>query len=380
MKDMTFTELGLNKQLISAIEKANYQKPYPIQAEAIPAFLKRQDILGIAPTGSGKTASYILPILQILQNKKEHRSRNIPVLVLVPTRELASQVAQVADNFSRFLERRVKTVSVFGGVSINPQMMKMNGTDILVATPGRLLDLISQNALSLSEVEILVLDEMDKVLNMGFREEVNQILSEIPKKRQNILFSATMDETLEEMISSLLKDPKRITIKPEVLDVDLINQYAYRVSAEKKGPLLRYLIKNGNWTQILVFTSSIRTANNVVQKLVKNGIDAIAFHGDKSQGARIEALARFKSGKTRVLVATDLAGRGIDIQYLPLVINFELPRSPKDYVHRIGRTGRAGATGEAISLITEEDLHHFKIIQKKMKKHVQLRSTDDLDL
>lgn len=380
MKDMTFTELGLNKQLISAIEKANYQKPYPIQAEAIPAFLKRQDILGIAPTGSGKTASYILPILQILQHKKEHRSRNIPVLVLVPTRELASQVAQVADNFSRFLERKVKTVSVFGGVSINPQMMKMNGTDILVATPGRLLDLISQNALSLSEVEILVLDEMDKVLNMGFREEVNQILSEIPQKRQNILFSATMDETLEEMISSLLEDPKRITIKPEVLDVDLINQYAYRVSAEKKGPLLRHLIKNGNWTQILVFTSSIRTANNVVQKLVKNGIDAIAFHGDKSQGARIEALARFKSGKTRVLVATDLAGRGIDIQFLPLVINFELPRSPKDYVHRIGRTGRAGATGEAISLITEEDLHHFKIIQKKMKKHVQLRSTDDLDL
>lgn len=380
MKDMTFTELGLNKQLISAIEKANYQKPYPIQAEAIPAFLKRQDILGIAPTGSGKTASYILPILQILQHKKEHRSRNIPVLVLVPTRELASQVAQVADNFSRFLERKVKTVSVFGGVSINPQMMKMNGTDILVATPGRLLDLISQNALSLSEVEILVLDEMDKVLNMGFREEVNQILSEIPQKRQNILFSATMDETLEEMISSLLEDPKRITIKPEVLDVDLINQYAYRVSAEKKGPLLRHLIKNGHWTQILVFTSSIRTANNVVQKLVKNGIDAIAFHGDKSQGARIEALARFKSGKTRVLVATDLAGRGIDIQFLPLVINFELPRSPKDYVHRIGRTGRAGATGEAISLITEEDLHHFKIIQKKMKKHVQLRSTDDLDL
>lgn len=377
---MTFTELGLNKQLISAIEKANYQKPYPIQAEAIPAFLKRQDILGIAPTGSGKTASYILPILQILQHKKEHRSRNIPVLVLVPTRELASQVAQVADNFSRFLERKVKTVSVFGGVSINPQMMKMNGTDILVATPGRLLDLISQNALSLSEVEILVLDEMDKVLNMGFREEVNQILSEIPQKRQNILFSATMDETLEEMISSLLEDPKRITIKPEVLDVDLINQYAYRVSAEKKGPLLRHLIKNGHWTQILVFTSSIRTANNVVQKLVKNGIDAIAFHGDKSQGARIEALARFKSGKTRVLVATDLAGRGIDIQFLPLVINFELPRSPKDYVHRIGRTGRAGATGEAISLITEEDLHHFKIIQKKMKKHVQLRSTDDLDL
>jgi ATP-dependent RNA helicase RhlE len=376
---MTFSELGLNDQLLTAIEKANYKDPYPIQIEAIPTFLKHQDILGIAPTGSGKTASYILPILQLLQSKKENRSRNVPVLVLVPTRELASQVAQVADNFSRFLNRRVKTVAVFGGVSINPQMMKMNGTDILVATPGRLLDLLSKNSLSLSEIEILVMDEMDKVLNMGFREEVDQILAELPKKRQNILFSATMDETLEEMISSLLRDPKRISVKPAEIEVDLIDQYAYRVSAEKKGPLLRYIINSGDWSQILVFTSSIRTANNVVTKLVKNGIDAVAFHGDKSQGARTEALARFKSGKTRVLVATDLAGRGIDIQFLPLVINFELPRSPKDYVHRIGRTGRAGATGEAISLVTEEDLHHFKIIQKKIKKHVQLRSTEDLD-
>lgn len=377
---MKFSKLGLNNELLKAIEKANYIDPYPIQIEAIPAVLNHQDILGIAPTGSGKTASYILPILQILQEKKENRSRNIPVLVLVPTRELASQVAQVADNFSRFLKRNVKTVAVFGGVSINPQMMKMNGTDILVATPGRLLDLLSKNSLSLSEVEILVMDEMDKVLNMGFREEVNQILSELPKKRQNILFSATMDEALEEIISSLLKDPKRISVKPAEVEVDLIEQYAYRISPEKKGPLLRYIINSGDWSQILVFTSSIRTANNVVTKLVKNGIDAVAFHGDKSQGARTEALAKFKSGKTRVLVATDLAGRGIDIQFLPLVINFELPRSPKDYVHRIGRTGRAGATGEAISLITEEDLHHFKIIQKKMKKHVQLRSTDDFNI
>ncbi|WP_296704209.1 helicase-related protein, partial [Algoriphagus sp.] len=183
----------------------------------------------------------------------------------------------------------------------------------------------------------------------------------------------------EGMIESLLKDPKRISVKPAEVEIDLIDQYAYRVSAEKKGPLLRHIINSGDWSQILVFTSSIRTANNVVTKLVKNGIDAIAFHGDKSQGARTEALARFKSGKTRVLVATDLAGRGIDIQFLPLVINFELPRSPKDYVHRIGRTGRAGATGEAISLVTEEDLHHFKIIQKKMKKHIQLRSTEDFD-
>uniref|UniRef100_UPI0025EE7EDE DEAD/DEAH box helicase n=1 Tax=Algoriphagus sp. TaxID=1872435 RepID=UPI0025EE7EDE len=235
---MKFSKLGLNNELLKAIEKANYKDPYPIQIEAIPALLDQRDILGIAPTGSGKTASYILPILQLLQEKKENRSRNIPVLVLVPTRELASQVAQVADNFSRFLKRRVKTVAVFGGVSINPQMMKMNGTDILVATPGRLLDLLSKNSLSLSEVQVLVMDEMDKVLNMGFREEVNQILSELPKKRQNVLFSATMDETLEGMIESLLKDPKRISVKPAEVEIDLIDQYAYRVSAEKKGPLL----------------------------------------------------------------------------------------------------------------------------------------------
>jgi len=204
-------------------------------------------------------------------------------------------------------------------------------------------------------------------------------LAELPKKRQNILFSATMEETLEEMIASLLTDPVKVSVEPETVNADLIEQYAYRISTERKGPFLRYLVNSGDWTQILIFVSSIRTANNVVTKLNKNGIDAIAFHGDKSQGARTEALAKFKSGKTRILVATDLAGRGIDIKFLPLVINYELPRSPKDYVHRIGRTGRAGATGEAISLITEEDLHHFKIIQKKMGKHVQLRSTDEIE-
>jgi ATP-dependent RNA helicase RhlE len=376
---MKFSELGLSKEIVISTERASYSSPYPIQVQAIPALIKGKDLLGIAPTGSGKTAAYILPILQFLQKKPASKNRSIPVLVLVPTRELAAQVAEVADNFSRFLSRKVKTIAVFGGVSINPQMLKLFGTDILIATPGRLLDLLSQNAIQLNQVEILVLDEMDKVLNMGFREEVDQILAELPKKRQNILFSATMDETLEEIIASLLKDPVTVSVEPETIDADLIEQYAYRIDAEKKGPFLRYLINSGDWTQILIFVSSIRTADNIVTKLVKNGIDAIAFHGDKSQGARTEALAKFKSGKTRILVATDLAGRGIDIKFLPLVINYELPRSPKDYVHRIGRTGRAGATGEAISLITEEDLHHFKIIQKKMGKHVQLRSTDEME-
>lgn len=376
---MNFSELGLSKQILEAIKKANYDSPYPIQIEAIPAILQKKDVLGIAPTGSGKTASYILPILQSLQEKALNKGRMIPVLVLVPTRELASQVAEVTENFARFLNRPVKALAVFGGVSINPQMMKIYGTDILIATPGRLLDLLSKNSLNLNQVEVLVLDEADKVLNMGFKEEVDQILEKLPKKRQNILFSATSEESVEGLINEMLHEPVRISAEPDTVSPDLIEQYAYRVPMEQKGPFLRYLINSGDWSQILVFASSIRAADNIVTKLNKNGVDAIAFHGDKSQGARTEALHRFKSGKTRVLVATDLAARGIDIKFLPLVINYELPRSPKDYVHRIGRTGRAGATGEAISLVSEEELHHFKIIQKKMKKHVQLRSIDEIE-
>lgn len=376
---MNFSDLGLSKQILDAIKKANYDSPYPIQIEAIPAILQKRDVLGIAPTGSGKTASYILPILQRLQEKEPNKGRMIPILVLVPTRELASQVAEVTENFARFLTRPVKALAVFGGVSINPQMMKIYGTDILVATPGRLLDLLSKNSLNLNQVEILVLDEADKVLNMGFKEEVDLILEKLPKKRQNILFSATSEESVEGLIDEMLHEPVRIAAEPDTISPDLIEQYAYRVPMESKGPFLRYLINSGDWSQILVFASSIRAADNIVTKLNKNGIEALAFHGDKSQGARTEALHRFKSGKTRILVATDLAARGIDIKFLPLVINYELPRSPKDYVHRIGRTGRAGATGEAISLIAEEELHHFKIIQKKMKKHVQLRSIDEIE-
>ncbi|TXE11022.1 DEAD/DEAH box helicase [Algoriphagus aquimarinus] len=376
---MNFSELGLSKQILEAIKKANYDSPYPIQIEAIPAILQKKDVLGIAPTGSGKTASYILPILQRLQEKAPNKGRMIPVLVLVPTRELASQVAEVTENFARFLNRPVKALAVFGGVSINPQMMKIYGTDILIATPGRLLDLLSKNSLNLNQVEVLVLDEADKVLNMGFKEEVDQILEKLPKKRQNILFSATSEESVEGLIDEMLHEPVRISAEPDTVSPDLIEQYAYRVPMEQKGPFLRYLINSGDWSQILVFASSIRAADNIVTKLNKNGIEALAFHGDKSQGARTEALHTFKSGKTRILVATDLAARGIDIKFLPLVINYELPRSPKDYVHRIGRTGRAGATGEAISLVSEEELHHFKIIQKKMKKHVQLRSIDEIE-
>ena len=369
---MHFSDLGLSPALLTAIQRANYDTPYPIQVEAIPAVLQQKDILGLAPTGSGKTAAYILPILQQLLQQEAPRDRQVPVLVLVPTRELAIQVAEVTENFSRFLPRRIKSLAIFGGVSINPQMMKLGGVEILIATPGRLIDLVGRNSVGISRIQTLVIDEADKLLQMGFREEMDHLLELTPKKKQILLFSATQDQELASLIQQLLKNPVEIQVAPTDFTPDAIHQEAYRVSPESKGPFLRQLIQSGDWKQILVFASSIRTADNMVVKLNKNGIQAVAFHGDKSQGARTEALAKFKSGKTRVLVATDLAARGIDIQGLPLVINYELPRSPKDYIHRIGRTGRAGATGHAISLITPEEQHHFKVIQKKMGKWVTL--------
>lgn len=369
---MHFSDLGLSPALLTAIQRANYDTPYPIQVEAIPAVLQQKDILGLAPTGSGKTAAYILPILQQLLQQEAPRDRQVPVLVLVPTRELAIQVAEVTENFSRFLPRRIKSLAIFGGVSINPQMMKLGGVEVLIATPGRLIDLVGRNSVGISRIQTLVIDEADKLLQMGFREEMDHLLELTPKKKQTLLFSATQDQELTSLIQQLLKNPVEIQVAPADFTPDAIHQEAYRVSSETKGPFLRLLIQSGDWKQILVFASSIRTADNMVVKLNKNGIQAVAFHGDKSQGARTEALAKFKSGKTRVLVATDLAARGIDIQGLPLVINYELPRSPKDYIHRIGRTGRAGATGHAISLITPEEQHHFKVIQKKMGKWVTL--------
>lgn len=374
---MNFADLGLGPALLSAIERAKYESPYPIQVEAIPTVLQGKDLLGLAPTGSGKTAAYILPILQQLLQKEAPRDRSVPVLVLVPTRELAVQVAEVVENFGRFLPRRIKSLAIFGGVSINPQMMKLAGTEILIATPGRLIDLMGRNSVSISRIQTLVIDEADKMLQMGFKEEMDHLFEYIPRKKQTLLFSATMEGEVEELIKKLLQNPVRVQVAADDFTPDSITQSAYRVSPEAKGPFLRQVIQSGDWKQILVFASSIRTADNIVGKLLKNGIDAVAFHGDKSQGARTEALARFKSGKTRVLVATDLAARGIDIQALPLVINYELPRSPKDYIHRIGRTGRAGMQGQAISLITPEEQHHFKVIQKKMGKWVTLVNAED---
>lgn len=355
-------------------------EPYPIQKEAIPAVLAGKDILGIAQTGSGKTASFVWPILELFQHNSNLKNRYVRALILVPTRELAVQIEEVFRAFNAKLPRKVKAQAVFGGVSVNPQMMQLSGTEVLIATPGRLLDLVDHKAVHLSEIEMLVLDEADKILNLGFKEEVTRILTLLPNRRQNLLFSATLGEDVDSLINNFLSNPVRVQVEEEATVPELISQVAYLVGQERKGPFLRYLIKQENMRQVLVFASSIRTADNVVGKLQKNGIQAAALHGDKSQGARTEALKQFKAGKLRVLVATDLASRGIDIKSLPYVINYELPRSPKDYVHRIGRTGRAASEGKAISLISPEDEHHFKVIQKKMGKRVEIIPTDTVDL
>jgi ATP-dependent RNA helicase RhlE len=375
---MPFTSFGLSPTLLSELANQNYNQPYPIQKEAIPAILNGVDVLGIAPTGSGKTASYVLPILTNLHGNIESKNRFINALVLVPTRELAVQVREVFQLFSSALPKDVKSLAVYGGVSINPQMKALFGVNILVATPGRLLELVESNAAHLSRIETLVLDEADKMLNLGFKEEMNRIFELLPKSRQNLLFSATLSEEVKKINQLLLKNPKVFKIEAESYNIDLINQIAYSVPEEKKGPLLRSLIKNKKFKQVLVFTSSVYKADNVADKLRKNGVDASAIHSKKSQGARTDALTRFKSGKLKVLVTTDLLSRGIDIESLPCVINYELPRSPKDYVHRIGRTGRAENTGEAISFITDDDEHHFKIIQKKMGKKVARINSEDI--
>jgi ATP-dependent RNA helicase RhlE len=377
---MPFSTFGLSPSLVIQLINNNYEHPYPIQKEAIPAVLEGKDVLGIAKTGSGKTASYVLPILTNLQGQTRTKNRHVNVLVLVPTRELAGQVKDVFQQFGSTLPDRVKTIAVFGGVSINTQMQAMQNANVLVATPGRLLELVESNAVHLSSISTLVLDEADKMLNLGFKSEMDKIFDLLPKKRQNLLFSATLSEKVNNINQVLLDNPAVIKIASEENNIDLINQSAYYVDEDKKGPLLRYLIKHNNMKQVLVFTSSTYKADNVADKLRKHGIDASAIHSKKSQSARTDALRNFKNGGLRVLVATDLLARGIDIEFLPVVINYELPRSPKDYIHRIGRTGRADTPGDAITIVTPEDEHHFKIIQKKMKKWVDRVVCDNLDL
>lgn len=377
---MSFAALGLNRDLLYAIEKQYYTHPYPIQEKVIPEVLKGKDLLGIAQTGSGKTASYVLPTLQLLQGKVISKNRHINTLVLVPTRELAIQVQKVYKSFNDYLEQGIKSLAVYGGVSINPQMMDLQGVEILVATPGRLIELLEKNALYLNEVEVLVLDEADKMLNLGFKDEMSSILNLLPKKRQNLLFSATLSSDLSAIQALILQNPITVEIEAETQNIDSINQLAYAVEDLKKGPLLRYLIKQHQMNQVLVFASSVHRADAIADKLSNNGYSAMAMHSKKSQGAREDALHKFKSGDIQVLVATDLMSRGIDIPFLPFVINYELPRSPKDYIHRIGRTGRAENAGTAISFVNNEEQHHFGIIQKKIKKQVVLNTTDEIDL
>ncbi|MDB4648905.1 DEAD/DEAH box helicase [Crocinitomicaceae bacterium] len=377
---MSFKALGLPSTLVEILEKQEYKAPYPIQKVAVPVILKGRDVLGIAPTGSGKTASYVLPVLSRLQQSKESKNRQVDVLVLVPTRELAEQVKEVFVLFEKGLEHSVPIMAVYGGVSINPQMKALFGISVLVATPGRLLDLVASNAVQFNKLETLILDEADKLLNLGFKEEMNKIFALLPKKRQNLLFSATLNEKVEEIHQFLLHNPEVINVVPKEGNLENIRQLAYTIAEEKKGPLLRHLIKSENMQQVLIFTASTYKSEHVADKLHKNGIDARSIHGKKSQHARTKALEAFKAGKLRVLVATDLLARGIDIEFLPHVINYELPRSPKDYVHRIGRTGRAEATGEAISLISPEEEHHFRVIQKKMKITVALEDGNVLQL
>lgn len=375
---MPFKVLGLASYLIEALEKQSYKKPTPVQEQVIPLILQGKDVLGIAPTGSGKTAAYVLPILQNLAGKTSTKNRHINVLVLVPTRELAGQVEKVFQSFAQDLPFRFKSMAVYGGASINPQMKGMQHVNVLVATPGRLLELVEYNAVHFNGLNTLVLDEADKMLNLGFKKEMDQIFERLPTERQNLLFSATLSTEVQTVESVLLKNPCLIKIEAEKETVDLIKQLGYWVSPANKGPLLRHLIKSNDWKQVLVFTSSVYQADLVANKLRKNGVDAQAIHSKKSQGKRNDALLDFKAGNLNVLVSTDLLSRGIDINFLPHVINYELPRSPKDFIHRIGRTGRAANSGEAITFVTEEDKHHFKVIQKKMKCWITMIDADRL--
>ncbi len=360
---MSFNILGLSKALQKAISKQGYTLPTPIQQKAIPLILERKDILASAQTGTGKTAGFTLPMLQILSQGQSLRKRPIRALVLTPTRELAAQVYNNVRTYSEFLD--IRSAVIFGGVNQRPQVATIRrGVDVLVATPGRLLDLQNQRLLSLSNIEILVLDEADRMLDMGFLRDIRKIIDLMPRKRQNLLFSATFSKEIKKLAGEFLYHPELVEATPENTTVDAIQQKVYRVAKSKKTGLIIKLISEGSWKQVLVFTRTKHGANRLCEKMKKAGIAAAAIHGNKSQGARTKALAGFKSNSIRVLVATDIAARGLDIPLLPHVINFELPNISEDYVHRIGRTGRAGASGEALSLVSADETEYLKGIEK----------------
>lgn len=367
---MSFENLGLRAEILRAIAEQGYSTPTPIQAQAIPAVLKGGDILAGAQTGTGKTAGFTLPLLEKLaQTPRPRGSRPVRALILTPTRELAAQVHESVRTYGKYLPLRAQVV--FGGVNINPQISHLRGgVDILVATPGRLLDLLGQRALSLSEVEVLVLDEADRMLDMGFIHDIKKILALLPPKRQNLLFSATFSDDIKALADRLLQRPVLIEVARRNAAAESVSQLVHPVDRQRKRELLSYLISDGDWRQVLIFTRTKHGANRLVEQLLQDGISAAAIHGNKSQGARTKALADFKRGAVRALVATDIAARGIDIDQLPRVVNYELPNVPEDYVHRIGRTGRAQAEGVAVSLVCVDEHKFLRDIERLIKRDI----------
>jgi superfamily II DNA/RNA helicase len=362
----SFESFGLHPALLKALQNKAYAQPTPIQQSAIPCALAGKDVLGSAQTGSGKTAAFALPILQQLAAQTLFSPRRTLALVLVPTRELAMQVGEVFKTLGHHLPQAVQITTLFGGVSINPQMMRLRGgSDVVVATPGRLLDLIDRNALQISHVETLVLDEADRLLDMGFAAEIERILSLLPTKRQNLFFSATFPTAVQQLANTLLESPVRIDVQPEVENAADITQRAILVDAPNRTQLLRHLIEQNKWSRVLVFVATKHAAEMVAVKLRKARINAEPFHGEQSQGKRVQVLADFKASRLTAVVATDVAARGLDIASLPVVVNFDLPRSAVDYTHRIGRTGRAGEYGLAISFVSQDTQAHWRLIQKR---------------
>lgn len=359
---MSFSSLGLCEPILRAIDEQGYAAPYPIQAEAIPAILSGRDVMAAAQTGTGKTASFTLPLLQRLAGGCKVKSNHVRALILAPTRELAMQITNNVNTYGKHLP--LKTGVVYGGVKINPQMMKLRGgVDVLVATPGRLLDLFGKNALKFAQVETLVLDEADRMLDMGFIGDILKILELLPKQRQNLLFSATVSDDLRTLTKALLNNPVQIEVNPRNSAAVNVKQSVYEVDKNMKMTLLSHLVRDRDWEQVLVFARTKKGADRLVKQLEGDSISAVAIHGDRSQNQRARALARFKANQIRVLIATDIAARGLDINELPHVVNFDLPKLPENYIHRIGRTGRAGSEGEAISLVCADEVKLLAAIE-----------------
>ncbi len=375
---MSFAHLNLSPDILKAVADQGYETPSPIQAQAIPAILEGRDVMAAAQTGTGKTAGFTLPLLELLSNGEHVNANQVRTLILTPTRELAAQIEESITNYGKYLPLR--STVVFGGVKINPQMIRLRkGVDILVATPGRLLDLYNQNAVRFTQLEILVLDEADRMLDMGFIHDIRKILAKLPKKRQNLLFSATFSDEIRQLAKTIVHNPVEISVSPRNTTAETVKQRIYPVDKKKKSALLTQLIKDQQWQQVLVFTRTKRGANQLTRHLETEGIQAAAIHGNKSQGARTKALAEFKKGAIRILVATDIAARGLDIDQLPQVVNFDLPNVPEDYIHRIGRTGRAGATGQAVSLVSADEFQQLSDIERLIKTVLPREIVDGFD-